>query len=496
MRRSSSFARSRLGLKTTLVGTILLIVSATATVVYIPWLLISRRNIDTIITQINQEIIQGTSQEVERLFNSCESVHQLVRSSVTRDLLNLDNPNLRENYILSVLEANPNFTWVQFGYSNGDFIGAQRTADGLLQYHYRDWEPATRSSVETIRAYRPANGQLEQTNQTIKEMDPPYYAPSRPWYENAVQQEGETAWTIYVYRSGNTPGMDASITLRNNGEQLGVIGIGIELRQLSTYLEQLQASRNGEIFILNAEEELIASSDPDVVEPEMEGQMQQLSDTDDSLLQFAHRGLQEEALSLQNLSDSNREDFKFNYTDPASKSQYKISFTPVGRLNWILGTVIPADNYLEPIEKNQRRLLVGILIFIVGAAGIAILIADRLIARPILKIANMAADIEAGRFEVQELPQVAERTDELGQLARVFQQMARQVYDREYQMQQKIAELGLKVDEAEYQQLNLDHVDHYQQILVKSRRLRSKIQNGAATANPSPSEPPNSNSSD
>ncbi len=465
--------RSRFGLKTTLVGAILLIVSATATVVYIPWWLISRKNIDTIITQVNKEIIQGTSQEVKRLFDSTESAQQLIYSSANRNLLTLDNSEGRENYLISVLEANPNFSWVQFGYSNGDFIGAQRTATSEIKYHNRDWNPDTGTTMATVHTYHHHAGDLNLVNEETAEHNPPYYAPDRPWYQSAVRQAGETAWTIYVYSTSSTPGMDASITLEREGELLGVIGVGIELTQLSEYLSRLQGEREGEIFIINAEEELIAASNPAAVLPKTgtEMDLQQFSKTDDAMLQVAYRGLQSEQIRMQDLSELK----KFIYTDPRSRKQYSLSFAPIERSNWILGTVIPSDSYLAPIRRNQHILLGAILIFIIGAAGIAILISDRLIARPILKIANMAADIETGQFEVHRLAEVAKRQDELGRLARVFQTMAQQIYEREYKMRQQIEELGFKADQAELQQLNLDQVDSYQQLLIKSRRLRGSL---------------------
>lgn len=484
MQRFSSPAskpRSRFGLKTTLVGAILLIVSATATVVYVPWLLISKKNIDTIVTQVNKEIIHATSQEVTRLFDSTESAQQLIHSSIKRDLLRLESSEGREHYLISVLEANPNFTWVQFGYSNGDFIGAQRTPDGTLRYHNRDWNPETQQTVATVRTYQNDEGILRLLDQKTDENNSSYYAPDRPWYQNAVKENGETAWTIYIYSSSGTPGLDSSVILKQGSEVVGVIGVGIELSQLSEYLSELQADRAGEIFILNAKEELIASSNPDAVLP-AEGstgmKMQQFSDSDDPMLKFAYQGLQAEDLSTQDIDEPKR----FNYTDPASNEQYLVSFAPIERSHWVLGTIIPSDSYLAPIRRNQQMLLGAILIFIVGAAGVAILISDRLIARPILKIANMAADIENSEFEISQLSEVAERQDELGQLARVFQSMAQQIYEREYKLRQQIEELGLKADQAELQHLNLDQVDNYQQLLLKSRRLRSHLQQQSTRA--------------
>lgn len=78
--------------------------------------------------------------------------------------------------------------------------------------------------------YRPSS-RAEETG----ERNPSYDAPDRPWYQNAIRNAGKTTWTIYGYSATSTPGMDASVTLEREGEQLGVISVGIELIQLSEY---------------------------------------------------------------------------------------------------------------------------------------------------------------------------------------------------------------------------------------------------------------------
>ncbi len=57
-----------------------------------------------------------------------------------------------------------------------------------------------------------------------------------------------------------------------------------------------------------------------------------------------------------------------------------------------------------------------------------------------------AAAVERGTFEPQSLDDVARRTDELGQLARVFQRMAREVHEREQQLRQQVSDLRQEID--------------------------------------------------
>lgn len=64
------------------------------------------------------------------------------------------------------------------------------------------------------------------------------------------------------------------------------------------------------------------------------------------------------------------------------------------------------------------------------------------------KVTSAAAAVEAGIYKPESLKEVTQRTDQLGQLARVFQRMVREVYAREQALKEKIAALHIAIDEA------------------------------------------------
>jgi two-component system cell cycle response regulator len=64
------------------------------------------------------------------------------------------------------------------------------------------------------------------------------------------------------------------------------------------------------------------------------------------------------------------------------------------------------------------------------------------------RVTAAAAAIQANSFEPESLDEMASRPDELGQLARVFQEMARQVSAREQQWQQQVLQLRIEIDQA------------------------------------------------
>ena len=85
-----------------------------------------------------------------------------------------------------------------------------------------------------------------------------------------------------------------------------------------------------------------------------------------------------------------------------------------------------------------------------------------------------AAAVEAGEFDPETLTRVATRRDELGRLARVFQQMAREVHAREQRLKQEVQQLRIEIDEARTarQVAEITETDYFQDLQRKADQLR------------------------
>ncbi len=87
-----------------------------------------------------------------------------------------------------------------------------------------------------------------------------------------------------------------------------------------------------------------------------------------------------------------------------------------------------------------------------------------------------AAAIKANTFQPESLDEVAQRSDELGQLALVFQEMARQVYAREQQLQRQVQQLRIEIDQARNasEVAEITESDFFQQLLGRADELRNR----------------------
>jgi len=92
------------------------------------------------------------------------------------------------------------------------------------------------------------------------------------------------------------------------------------------------------------------------------------------------------------------------------------------------------------------------------------------------RVTAAAAAIKANTFQPESLDEVARRSDELGQLALVFQEMARQVYAREQQLQRQVQQLRIEIDQERRARevADITESDYFQQLLGKADELRNR----------------------
>ena len=91
------------------------------------------------------------------------------------------------------------------------------------------------------------------------------------------------------------------------------------------------------------------------------------------------------------------------------------------------------------------------------------------------KVTSAAVAVEAGMYKPESLDQVATRSDELGQLARVFQRMQREIDRRERRLKQEVADLRIEIDEIKKarQVAEITETEYFQDLRKKASQLRA-----------------------
>ncbi|MGF1675882.1 MAG: DUF3365 domain-containing protein [Rivularia sp. (in: cyanobacteria)] len=184
----------------------------------------------------------------------------------------------------------------------------------------------------------------------------------------------------------------------------------------------------------------------------------------------------------------------------APKSHVKKYGTQHGygwKLNQVIGTQIiyvPANE----VFKNARQafvLFIGIFMSIFGLiiALINYLLKCRVI-QPLKPMAQLAQTITHDRISISEvrtehdhLNQIAKRTDEIGQLGRVFQKMVQEVCDREahrrhreQQLTEQLQQMQVEIDAAKVtdQVAEITETDYFQKLQKTAAQIRNQWSDG------------------
>ena len=94
--------------------------------------------------------------------------------------------------------------------------------------------------------------------------------------------------------------------------------------------------------------------------------------------------------------------------------------------------------------------------------------------RNVARVTAAAAAVEAGDFEPGSLVEVASRADGLGQLARVFEHMAREVYVREERLKEQVRALRIELSQGRQarQVAEITETEYFQRLQAEAGELR------------------------
>jgi methyl-accepting chemotaxis protein len=132
------------------------------------------------------------------------------------------------------------------------------------------------------------------------------------------------------------------------------------------------------------------------------------------------------------------------------------------------------DNKLEDLSKFSYQL---IIVTLVAVLFLAVLLA-RTIVSPILRLTSIAKWIEAGQWhkvDTTTLDKIGGGA-EVGQLARVFASMTKQVYVRETELRKQVEGLKIVIDEAKRKKAveEITDSEFFQSLSERAAKIREK----------------------
>ncbi|MBL0713786.1 MAG: PAS domain S-box protein, partial [Desulfosarcina sp.] len=301
-----------------------------------------------------------------------------------------------EHYFSDQLMVYPHFAGIYFGEPNGDFFDVRRSS--------KKTPGGTRTKItvhqgdrkETCLIWRDCRHHLI-AEETL--YDDAYDPRQRPWYRKALKEK-RIVWTDpYIFFTSRKPGITIAGPIYGaNGELKGIVGVDIEIDELSTFISKLRIGKTGRAYMLNRNGDLIAF-------PDLSKITQRGKDGSYRLAKIEELGdvVSRKAFTAMNWQFDEQKRFQLDaprFGKFVHEGQtYHTMFAPFSERQWpwVIGVYVPEDDYIGIIKDNRRFNIWVTLLYSFIATGFVLMLA-RGIVRPVAGLANEAQAISRKDF--------------------------------------------------------------------------------------------------
>lgn len=383
--------------------------------------------VNNVASQLRSEISNRVEQYLDSYLSQPHLINRINADAVRLGELDLTNFSNIENHIISQLQQFDGVSGILFGDEAGNFRVATR------QYRLR---LLSANKPDTSRVYDYAvesDGKKIELLRTFAKNEffrpPEVDVRDRPWYQDAVVAGKPTWGKIYPLGSNDDFSISASYPIYNssNGKLIGVFSSGTVLSIINNFLETLQVGKSGEIFIIERDGMVVATStkqQPYIISSNNQGEEQlnrlNISNSNNDLLIAISQKIKQKFGGFNQVLENQQFEF---IQDRERQFGQIVPYQDKYGLDWLIIAVIPESDFMAQINANKHVTI----IMSIGALTVAIIVGiltANWVVTPILKLNQAAKNIAKGEWDknVEII-----RSDEVGELAISFNKMAAQI---------------------------------------------------------------------
>ncbi len=310
---------------------------------------------------------------------------ELTRQLESKDVVNSEDISGMLRYFYEQLKINKQFSGIYYGNDKGDFLMLLKNKEGYLAKQIINDQALNKNVFIT---------QYDLNMKVTSKKKLPYdsYDPRlRPWFISAKAKR-KLIWTEpYVFYTSKKPGITTAAPIYDKDSNLnGVVGVDIEIDSLSSFISNLKISKNGKVFIMAKSLKMISFpiATKNGQNISKKPRLLKIHEIDDIVAKQAYNEL------LKKTSLNSLEKKVFLEFSIANKN-YTAMFLPfnMNDIKWVIGMYAPEDDYLGLLKENQKFNIILTLLIGLFAIYVAYLI-SKMIAKPILRLENMAHDLK------------------------------------------------------------------------------------------------------
>jgi PAS domain S-box-containing protein len=375
-----------------------------------------QKAVHNLIINLGEEIADKIELQSYYYLEKPHQIHQSILSAVYNQDISLDNYRQLQCYFWQSVRQPDLITHIGIGQPNGDAISVEKEFD---------------HSSEILVKIRDQYSNLERDTYTLDSQcnlinlinSQPYDARQRPWYQTAVTA-GRPTWSPFHLSASKSRLELSAVTPIYSPQQelLGVLYSEVTLDRFAVFLQNLEISASGQAFLIERTGNLIASTTESAT-LRSNGQLKRKSiiESESPLIQSVAQQILEQFGAFKSINQD-------EYLTIDFKGEKQLTYiTPlqdVRGLDWLIVVVIPEADFMQDIRANTQTTILFCL-FTVMVAILFGLMTTRWVIQPILRLNQAAKNLANRNWKKTKIN--LERSDELGELAESFNQMAKQI---------------------------------------------------------------------
>ncbi|WP_414514549.1 sensor histidine kinase [Nostoc sp. PCC 9305] len=431
---------------------------------------LSFKNGEKAVNDLADQLMERTSGEVNQHLDAYLSIpHKVIQlnaDAIRMGLLNVRDRLKVGKYFWHEMQAY-DLTFISLNLATGEGTGAGRYDGKTVTID--DNAIKTPSLPKNTKTYltdndgNPTKVMTTSTWDTVNELayTEPVKAGKPIWVR--IYTYYDPAYPPYIVASAGRPIYDASKKL------IGVVGAEIHLLKLSEFLQKLNVSRFGQVFIMERDGMLVANSAREKPFTVVNNEIKRLKaiDSPNPAVQNIAKQLQQRIPNFQSITNTQK--LKVN-VQGENFYVHVVPWRDQYGLDWLVVVGIPEKTYMAQIHANTQISILLCFGALIVATTIGVF-TSRWIAHPILRLNQTTQAIAFG-----DLQQTLEEgnIDELNTLAHSFNHMAKQLRESFIALENSNAELEARVEQRTVElKTALSELQRTQAQVVQSEKMSS-----------------------
>ncbi len=357
--------------------------------------LMSERVLTRHASDIMQNISDLTLEQSHNHLNKARSAAHLAKQLLSSNVFQSSGEGTQslERYFFDQLAVYPHLAGIYFGTQQGDFFYVSRNDSKIKDGFRTKIISHGDEGRKTEMIWR--KGDFSSIGRELAPSDT-YDPRTRPWFKRVMEAQ-QIVWTSpYIFFTSKKPGVTiAGPTYDKEGNLKGIVGVDIDIAELSSFIGRLRVGKSGRAFIINRNRDVIAYHDvSSLTTATAEGKGLRLTKVEELADPIAKAAFESVPWEREANGD-------FLIDRPISSNfelggkSYMSMFTPFPgeKLPWVIGVYVPEDDYLGALKENRLINSVSTIFVTIMASLLALLLAKRIIV-PIMNLQNEAKAIE------------------------------------------------------------------------------------------------------